>query len=169
MCQDSLLPFPWSRRRSDTEQHVEDGEPLIPARGQSCAAHGTSPVDHVIPTDPISHGYLLDDTGAPAELCHNMEFLDYRLPKVGATAGCVLQHAKNVVASLLANHGPMIYKFGFTSNPQFRWCNELFGYRFDSYSKWTNMVVLFESSEAASPAMLEACLIDLHRGILVST
>ena len=96
----------------------------------------------------------------------SLEFLDYRLPPAGAPAGKVLQHAKSVVHSLLEKHAPMVFKLGYTHDPVWRWTSPLYGYSFDCH-KFTNMVVLYESSEAAGPAMLEASLIDLFKCILV--
>ena len=93
----------------------------------------------------------------------NVKVIDYRLPKTGISAGGVLQHAKKVFDALSSKHSPMIYKFGFTHDPQWRWTNSLYGY-IRQPDKWTSMVVLYQTSEPFSPAMLEASLIELYGG-----
>jgi hypothetical protein len=95
-----------------------------------------------------------------------LEFLDYKLPPPGVSAGRVLQHAKSVLSTLIQKEQPLIFKVGYTHNPMFRWANTLYGYQVDHHHKWSKMLVLFESTEVAGPAMLEAALIELFRSTL---
>lgn len=99
--------------------------------------------------------------------CNALEVIEYKLPPIGVTAGRALQHSKSVVEALFRKHSPMIFKFGYTHNPEFRWSAPRYGYCHDQFDKWSNMVVLFQSPESSGPAMLEACLIDAYRSILV--
>ena len=91
-----------------------------------------------------------------------MEFISYKAPQNSLTAGRVLQHSKQVLDMLFRKHAPMIFKIGFTHNPIWRWTNDIYGYAF-AVERWTNMVVLYETQEPFSPAMLEAALIDLYK------
>lgn len=91
-----------------------------------------------------------------------MDCLDFCLPKQGAVAGGVLQHAIQVMESTFAKNDPAIFKVGFTHDACWRWGNELYGYRF-AKDKWSNMIVLYISREPFSPAMLEAALIEKYR------
>lgn len=92
----------------------------------------------------------------------SLNFLDYKLPPFGCSAGRVLQHCKRVIQSLFSKHEPMTFKFGYTHCPEWRWSNELYGYQTRDFNKFTNMVILFQSTECYSPGMLEAALIDLY-------
>ena len=65
-----------------------------------------------------------------------------------------------------AKHDPMIFKIGYTHNAVWRWCNNLYGYKFDKIHKWERMVILYKSNEPFGPAMLEASLIDMFQSIL---
>ncbi|CAE7235723.1 unnamed protein product [Symbiodinium natans] len=87
-----------------------------------------------------------------------------RLPRKSLLAGAVLQHALAVVGTYLARYEPMIYKFGWTHDPFWRWSNDLYGYQRDVDS-WSEMVILHVSHEAFGPAMLEASLINQFQGI----
>lgn len=151
-----MRPFPWPRCGSRCTS-----EPL--PGGCSRAATGFSAVNAAPPTCSDTNLVKHEPTSVPLD---SLEFLDYRLPPTGVPAGKILQHAKSVVHSLLQKHAPMVFKLGYTHNPVWRWTNPLYGYRFDCH-RYTNMVILYESSEAAGPAMLEASLIDLFKSILV--
>ena len=94
-----------------------------------------------------------------------LEFLDFKLPPRGASAGKTLHHAKHVLSGLFAKHDPMIFTIGYTHNPVWRWSNTKYGYMFER-ERWTHMTVLYESAEPYSPAMLEAALIDTFRSTL---
>lgn len=89
------------------------------------------------------------------------DFLEYKVLPLGVPAGKALQHAKNTVRNLFAKHEPLIFKFGYTHNPRWRWYNNIYGYHKDKFNKWTKMVILFEATEPSGPAMLEAALIEL--------
>lgn len=98
-------------------------------------------------------------------MLHARECIGFRLPPLKATAGVVLQHAVRVVETLFQKHDPMIFKFGYTHNPIFRWENPVYGYSF-ARDKWSNMYVVYIADEAYSPAMLEAALIEKYQSIL---
>ena len=59
----------------------------------------------------------------------------------------------------------MIYKFGFTHDPVWRWSNNLYGYK-HARDSWSQMVLLFVSKEAGAAGMMEAALIEKHHGCL---
>lgn len=98
-----------------------------------------------------------------APLLDNLSSIEFKIPKAGLSAGGILRHAKSVLESLFAKHSPMIWKVGYSHNVAWRWGNTLYGYQ-HAPEKWSNMIVLFETSEPYGPAMLEAALIDLYRG-----
>ena len=87
----------------------------------------------------------------------------FNLPKLNALHGQVLQHAIKVIEGLCAKWDPMIWKVGFTHNPNFRWNNEKYGYKW-GIEKWSKMIVLYVSVEPYSPSMLEAALIEKFNG-----
>lgn len=88
--------------------------------------------------------------------------IEYKTPKAGLSAGRILKHSKDIVDGLLAKHAPMIFKIGYTHDPQWRWGNDIYGYHKD-LDRWSTMVVVFETNEPYSPAMLEAALIDIYK------
>ena len=101
-----------------------------------------------------------------ASQCHALKLpIVFRLPKKSLITGCVLKHALAVTDEYLARYRPMVYKFGFSHCPIWRWSSPLYGYCHDMIS-WTGMVILHMSHEAYGPAMLEACLIHQHEGAL---
>ena len=95
------------------------------------------------------------------------ECIAFRVPKLGALAGSVLSHAITVIDGLHYRHSPMIFKLGYTHDANWRWNNSLYGYG-SATEKWTNMVVLYISSEPFGPAMLEAALIEKYHSALLA-
>lgn len=81
------------------------------------------------------------------------------LPKVGSTAGRVVEHSVRVFETLKAQHEPMTFKFGITHDPAVRWHNTRFGYRY-SKDPFDFMVIIYAASNPHGPAFLEAMLID---------
>ena len=156
--QDSLRPYPWPRHRS--RSRTKEMKPEIDNAGSMST--DTAPV--VSPVKPPVSSRYFDDTSM--HCCH--DFLDYMLPPKGALAGRVLQHAKATMATLFSKHEPMIFKIGYSHNVYWRWSNSLYGYKLEN-AKWEKMVVLHQSEESAGCAMLEACLIDIYKGILASS
>ena len=173
---DSLQPFPWTRGGGQSPGSPSDTGPgkavhrgncmscweeqssmfagnKLSSKQTHCMSRSSSPTGSA--TTPSSVRF-----DSP---CDDLAFLDYKLPPPGVTAGRVLQHAKSVMLTLFQKNQPMIFKIGYSHNPLWRWSNTIYGYKFDP-DKWSNMVVLFESTEASGPAMLEACLIDMFRG-----
>jgi len=86
--------------------------------------------------------------------------LGCKLPMVGSSTGAVVRHALETFEKVLNRHKPMVFKFGFTHDPQNRFTNSKFGYASDPHQKWEVMVVMFASHEPVGPAFLEALLIE---------
>lgn len=175
--QDDVLPFPWSRSRSHTLQSSARSAspgPMLGEKGGGCrssgCATGMGNLLAMESTTTESCSSCSSDTRSDHDTnsgCDSSEFLEYRLPPRGVPAGKVLQHAKSVFANLHRKHQPMVFKFGYTHDPTWRWSNPIYGYKFDR-QKWSHMVVLFESTEPFGPAMLEAFLIDLYQGYSIT-
>ena len=164
--QEKLRPFPWSRSRS-RNHHSEQHE----AKPHKANAMDSLHVSVATPSTPMlsvitSPRTCTLKTGS-SKCSDDVGFLEYLLPPPEATAGKVLQHAKSTIMALFSRYDPMVFKVGYTHDPFFRWGNKLYGYKFDKRDAWSKMVVLYESSEPYGPAMLEASLIDLFKGILV--
>ena len=88
--------------------------------------------------------------------------IQFRLPRLGALSGSVVQHATNVIEELLLSQSPCTFKIGFTHCPLWRWGNKLYGY-VTSKDKWSTMFILYLTPEPYSPSMLEAALIDKYK------
>lgn len=179
--QESLGPFPWPRGSSTVPDCRLQAEPGQGYDGQSADVLETStpalaakgifldseqPVSSSTTDLPKLHGKDSAVNVGAHRFCESLEFLDYKLPPPGVSAGRVLQHAKSVLSTLIQKEQPLIFKVGYTHNPMFRWANTLYGYQVDHHHKWSKMLVLFESTEVAGPAMLEAALIELFRSTL---
>ena len=91
--------------------------------------------------------------------------LECQLPKKGSMSGMIVKHAFATLDKTLAQHGPMVFKIGFTHCPHSRLRNPVFGY-LGELQKWERMVIVFASSEAVGPAFLEAALIQKYKGCL---
>ena len=165
--QDSLRPFPWPRSRNSKRLCVGDeAKPVERSTDVEASAGASDLVFRATPTTRLrSHVSPPSDFACLTTGCNNDGFLDSMLPPEGATAGKVLRHAKSAMMTLFAKHEPMIFKIGYSHNAIWRWSNSLYGYKFDKMHKWSNMVVLYESTEPFGPAMLEASLIDLFQSI----
>lgn len=96
----------------------------------------------------------------------SMSVIAFRLTNAKATAGRVLLHSIGVIESFFRKHKPMIFKFGYTHNPSWRWMNKRYGYA-KSRDGWTNMLILYISDEPYSAAMLEAALIEKYQSNMV--
>ena len=88
-----------------------------------------------------------------------LKCIAFELPQLDIPAGRVLRHSVLTLEKLFKAHCPMIFKIGFTHSPSWRWSNTLYGYS-KARDRWSNMLVMYVSSEPYSPAMLEAALID---------
>lgn len=97
------------------------------------------------------------------DMIETSAYLDYNLPPKHALAGHVLKHIFHFVDQQLENKKPVIYKFGFTHCPHFRFFNQKFGYQ-TQVEKWEGMTVLYASHEITSPAFVEAALIQRYIG-----
>eukprot|EP00435_Cladocopium_sp_Y103_P038357 s1020_g10.t1 len=180
--QESLRPFPWSRSSStvpDCRLQAEPGQghdgqgadvletstPVLAANRATLDSEQQVSTSTELPRLKLDGEDSAFNVGRPS-FCDSLEFLDYKLPPPGVSAGRVLQHAKSVLSTLIQKEQPCIFKVGYTHNPEFRWANPLYGYQVDPHYKWSKMLVLFESTEVAGPAMLEAALIELFRSTL---
>ena len=170
--QDSLRPFPWPRHDEISEcspEHSGDGtgngDPNMVKENVLDLAHMTEWSNES--STPSSSHHSMTSSTSPKVVHDETDFLEYKLAPVGSPAGKVLAHAKRVMSTLFRKHQPMIFKFGYTHSPRWRWSNTLYGYKFDRAHKWSNMVVLHQSEEASGPAMLEAMLIDIRGSTLM--
>lgn len=170
VAQDSLWPYPWPRsthslgskpRHSAENDDVSENDTTsLPSSGTAGSAYSTTTSS----TDGYSRTKCLDNSADDGD-----KFLEYKLPPSGATAGAVLLHTKRIIKTLFQKQEPLIFKFGYTHSPHFRWKNSKYGYKFDRFNRWTSMIVLFESCESCGPAMLEAALIELFGSTLSET
>ena len=161
--QDSIRPFPRSRSRSPKQRADDHG--AKPGRPSCHAGRHVDDMDSASST-PSTGGETTIHTAL--DCCENLEFLKYMLPPNGATAGRVLHHAKASMTKLFKQYEPMIFKIGYTHDPEWRWTNDMYGYKFDR-DLWTAMVILYQSEEPGGPSMLEASLIDIYKSILVES
>ena len=81
--------------------------------------------------------------------------LELRIPRKGCLPGLIVKHVFEVVAKILEQQSPVVFKFGFTHCPHFRFRNTKFGYAVDPHQKWQVMCILFASHESTGPAFLE--------------
>ena len=181
--QDALRPFPWPRvvLESPNPNEPENAETgsvsdragvsktssIVLARGrtdvdlrqlESCVEKSTASQGLKPSTPKVGFGGF----------CDALEFLHYKVPPSGATAGKVLQHAKSVISGLIQREQPMVFKIGYTHDAMWRWSNKTYGYQHDTFHKWSNMLILYESTEPFGPAMLEASLIEIFRSTVSS-
>lgn len=91
-------------------------------------------------------------------LMHTNPSLSLRLPRCGATAGRILEHAAKVFYDINERSSPMTFKFGITHCPHFRWSNAKFGYKY-CVDKFESMVILYAAQDSSGPSFLEASLI----------
>ena len=166
--QESLRPFPWPRSRNSKRLCAGDDEAKPVQASTDFEANAGVSEFRFSETPTTRLGPLVN---SPNFTClttgyNNGDFLDSMLPPEGATAGKVLCHAKSAMMTLFAKHEPMIFKIGYSHNATWRWSNSIYGHKFDKMYKWSNMVILYESTEPFGPAMLEASLIDIFHSIL---
>ena len=148
------MPFPWTR----------ETKTLKVIASEKVFTDGTSPK---VKRQKLN-GNSVDLNGMPwySQLvipCQPLGCIDFDVPKSESTAGSVLKHSQRVVDSLLGHHWPCTYKIGWTHSPAWRWSNDIYGYHRDR-DRWQKMIVFYVSEEPAGPAMLEAALVDQHRG-----
>ena len=157
------------------EAQVEDCPFPWPVKGQEDSHAMATEKICTCPTplrkSVVSWQSHVGDTMRSPDVCSLLEEIEEHdkislwLPIKATTAGVVLQHSLQVVATIFERWYPLVFKFGFTSNPVLRWENRKYGYRWER-DKWERMEILFVSNEPWSPAMLEACLIDRYEGAL---
>lgn len=91
--------------------------------------------------------------------------LECNLPRRGCLAGSIMTHAIRATEKVLAEQGPVVFKFGFTHCPSTRLRNKRFGY-IKERQKWERMMILYASAEAIGPSFLEAALVSKYKGSL---
>lgn len=163
--QESLGPFPWPRNFAflkEVDVKKPDGDK---------DSSGVVGIDDPLKLDLGKSIHPSESSSSATSLITSdescgLDFLEYRTPPVGVPAGSVLQHAKRVMTSLFTKHDPMIFKFGYTHNANWRWHNSLYGYKF-ARERWTGMIILYDATQPFGPAMLEAALIDAYRSTLI--
>lgn len=162
--QDSLRPYPWPRSTSQCSSQPEHEVDDDSKSDQVMTAVDMS--DSTRASGLLGTSLSSTNSGDSAVVT-GCDYLEYQIPPIGVPAGKVLQHAKRVVTALFAKHAPLIFKFGYTHNPRWRWENKLYGYKLDKAHKWSKLLVLYECTEVSGPAMLEAMLIELYGGTLI--
>lgn len=181
--QDALRPFPWPR------DALESANPDGPGNAESSSVSdiaGVSKTSSVVPAEGRSdvnlqqlESFAEKSTSSQrlkpstpkvgfGGFCDALEFLHYKVPPSGATAGKVLQHAKSVISGLIQREQPLVFKIGYTHDAMWRWSNKIYGYQHDTFHRWSDMLILYESTEPFGPAMLEAALIEIFRSTLSS-
>lgn len=145
------------------ESSLPGGTSCVDVRPQSLRASGKG----------LLWPHILDEKLMKLERtteCFNKIFsdplLELQLPKRGCLAGGVIKHAMDVIDETMRLHSPMVYKFGYTHCPKYRFHNKQFGYAVDKHQRWQSMIILFASHETAGPSFLEAILIEKFRGNL---
>ena len=91
--------------------------------------------------------------------------LSYNLPRVGSTAGQIIQHSQHVIESVIERKQPATFKIGYSHDPVWRFHNSLYGYA-HGRDRFEHLCVVYMSHEYISCAFLEAALIQLFKGDL---
>ena len=149
--QESEGPFPWSTKICKPD----DAKPVVEPQ--------CDPLPSWVASLPVG---LQSNQGLQA-IAHESArhgAIDFKIPRSQMTAGMVLQHCLEVTERLFRKHEPLIFKFGYTHNPCWRWANDLYGY-VKAKEKWSNMIILWISDEPSGPAMLESALIEIFKSI----
>ena len=141
-------------------------EVLICQESKVVKPTSTSKPTNVSWQQDISIGHLPRAEDVFNKICLD-DSLSCQLPPSGSNAGRVLQHAIAAFEKSYLQNQPMIFKFGITHDPHFRWHNDIYGYKHGS-EKFSHMVVLFAADNPEGPAFLEAALIDHFKGTLAA-
>ena len=78
------------------------------------------------------------------------------------TASRILKHGEWVLSRLMAL--PAVFKVGITENVLERWSGKTYSYRFDPYTHWDAMIVLFVGNDSLSCGLVESHLISRFWG-----
>ena len=78
------------------------------------------------------------------------------------TASRILKHGEWVVSRLMAL--PAVFKVGITENVMERWSGKSYSYKFDAYTHWDAMIVLFIANDSLSCGLVESHLISRFWG-----
>ena len=173
----SLGPYAWQykpvkRLKSSGGNAIDVNHNCLPLQVPSAGGDGPSGCD-LTTSQAFQDCYLQYDDLAKLPRAQDMfrkveldPVISVKLPKPGATAGVVLQHAVNLFENLLEKNKPMTFKFGITHDPCVRWHNSVFGYKY-SKDPFEKMIVIYAASNPHGPAFLEAALIDRFSSFLV--
>ena len=157
-----MLPFPWIKNpttSANKKRLTSSGTSLKITHEPECGTPSRAkPHEH---QEHFAHKSLCD----LHEACQRLGSIVFKVPSFGATAGAALHHAFQQVEVLFQKQWPMIYKFGFTHDPIWRWSNKMYGYC-HARDSWSRMVLLFISKEAGAAGMMEAALIEKYHGCL---
>ena len=168
-------PYPWDTctSRVATKRHHTGDAKVIRSRGDPYVEKKNNTI-HLGPSvDKVSAWWAkipanLTSTPGLREMMEEASAIgciDFKLAPPHATAGVVLKSAINVVEAIFHRRYPMIFKFGYTHNCVFRWCNQKFGYA-TSRDRFDQMCILHICSEPFTPSMLEAALIEKYHSTL---
>lgn len=166
--QESEGPFPWTRPQS----FFPSGHPSASSAREKreCENREDNPEckynkisigyrDRTIPASRQQMPPLSPRLDALVTKCQTLSWISFKLCDLKAAAGAILQHAIDVTLALFRKEEPLIFKFGFTHNPIWRWTNPIYGYA-TARERWSNMLILHYGPEPYTPAMLEAALIE---------
>ena len=111
--------------------------------------------------DPTVLG--LPRTSALFDMIDNDPKLSYNLPRVGCSAGQVIQHAQTIIQNTVDRLKPATFKIGFSHNPVWRFNNMLYGYK-SGKDRFEHLCVVYVSCDSLPAAFLEAALIQIFQG-----
>ena len=164
MRKDSNFPFPWRRHQLSSS----------PSSSSTGGSHGQDHQFLRTPMEPPEENRKRKSNDVSLETqsprlkelsseCQALGCIQLRLCDLNASAGRILSHATRITEALFKKEEPLIFKFGFSHNPVWRWTNSIYGYC-HSREKWTHMIILHYSKEPFTTAMLEAALIEKYQG-----
>ena len=166
-------PFPWQQLEDDgAKRHTEgqkqirtDPVPVLHVRSSGLGlSTATAPVSQTALVPPYLQDPELRNLDRTVEVFEKIEMephMSFKLPKPGATAGCVLEHGATVFEALHKKHSPMTFKFGITHCAHFRWFHRPYGYRY-GVEKFEHMLILYAASNPFGPAFLEASMVQRY-------
>ena len=148
-------PFPWQ----EVQHSRKDCQSFEAAKRKSLTVRSTGkPVTPQYIQDPDLR--RLDRTLEVFGRIESESHMSFTLPKAGATAGHVLDHACKAFESLHGKLAPMTWKFGI-HDAHFRWYHSPYGYQYGR-EKFEFMLVLHAAANPFAPAYLEAALIQRY-------
>lgn len=160
---DAVYPFPWTSNAGKSSGDGAIGQEPCGIKPSGSETRPQSSREAMVPKVINDYMEKFPQFSSLFAECQALECISFRLFRPNATAGSVLLHVSSTVESLFAKEEPLIFKFGYTSNPVLRWQHPRYGYQ-SSKDKWSALLVLHLTSEPYTHAMLEATLIDKYGG-----